>query len=120
MIPHARLDAVTEADLQTLIDHGVRESRTLDYKRDWPADRDARTELAKDVCAFANTMGGDLVFGMREEGGAAAAIVPLPSSEAKVIAPPETQPLEFSASAARPRPDSVPTSRKRKLESSEY
>ncbi|ANB77923.1 hypothetical protein AYM40_36910 (plasmid) [Paraburkholderia phytofirmans OLGA172] len=77
MIPRARLDAVTEADLQALIDHGVRESRTLDYKRDWPADRDARAELAKDVCAFANSLGGDLVFGMREEGGAAAAIVPL-------------------------------------------
>ncbi|CAE6887681.1 helix-turn-helix domain-containing protein [Paraburkholderia domus] len=77
MIPRARLDAVTEADLQDLIDHGVRESRTLDYKRDWPAGRDARAELAKDVCAFANSLGGDLVFGMREEGGAAAEIVPL-------------------------------------------
>ncbi|MCI0152096.1 ATP-binding protein, partial [Paraburkholderia sediminicola] len=77
MIPRARLDTVTEADIQDLIDHGVRESRTLDYKRDWPTDRDARTELAKDVCAFANALGGDLVFGIREEGGAAAAIVPL-------------------------------------------
>ncbi|WP_434116263.1 AlbA family DNA-binding domain-containing protein [Paraburkholderia caffeinilytica] len=77
MIPRARLDAVTEADLQALIDHGVRESRTLDYKRDWPADRDARLELAKDVCAFANSLGGDLVFGMREEGGAAVEVVPL-------------------------------------------
>lgn len=77
MIPRARLDAVTEADLQDLIDHGVRESRTLDYKRDWPAGRDARAELAKDVCAFANSLGGDLVFGMREEGSAAAGIVPL-------------------------------------------
>jgi predicted HTH transcriptional regulator len=29
------------------------------------------------VCAFANSLGGDLVFGIREEGGAAAGIVPL-------------------------------------------
>lgn len=77
MIPKARLDAVIEADLLALIDHGVRESRTLDYKRDWPADRDARTELAKDVCAFANTHGGDLVFGMLEQGGVAARLEPL-------------------------------------------
>jgi len=77
VIPRARLDAVTETDLQALIDHEVRESRTLDYKRDWPADRDARTEVAKDVCAFANALGGDLVFGMREAGGAAAELVPL-------------------------------------------
>ncbi|MGF6971529.1 hypothetical protein OKW43_008624 [Paraburkholderia sp. WC7.3g] len=77
MIPHARLDAVTEVDILALIDHGVRESRTLDYKRDWPADRDARMELAKDVCAFANTLGGDLVFGLVEEGGVATRIVPL-------------------------------------------
>ena len=77
MIPRARLDAVTEADLQALIDHEVRESRTLDYKRDWPTERDARVEIAKDVCAFANSLGGDLVFGIREEGGAAAGIVPL-------------------------------------------
>ncbi|MFL9936700.1 hypothetical protein P0D88_48840 [Paraburkholderia sp. RL18-103-BIB-C] len=34
------------------------------------------------------------------------------SSEAKVIAPPETQLLEFSASAARPLPDPLPTSEK--------
>jgi hypothetical protein len=77
LIPRARLDAVTEADLQALIDHEVRESRTLDYKRDWPSERDARIEIAKDVCAFANSLGGDLVFGIREEGGAAAGIVPL-------------------------------------------
>jgi hypothetical protein len=77
LIPRARLDAVTEADLQALIDHEVRESRTLDYKRDWPSERDARIEIAKDVCAFANSLGGDLVFGIQEEGGAAAEIVPL-------------------------------------------
>lgn len=58
MIPRARLDSVTEADIHNLIDHSVRESRALDYKRDWPSDRDGRAELAKDVCAFANSLGG--------------------------------------------------------------
>lgn len=77
MIPNARLETVTEADLLALIDHGVRESRTLDYKRGWPAERDARAELAKDVCAFANTLGGDLVFGMMEQGGVPTQLEPL-------------------------------------------
>ncbi len=43
MIPRARLQEVTEADIQGLIDHGVPEGRTLDYKRDWPRDQDARS-----------------------------------------------------------------------------
>ncbi|CAE6854493.1 hypothetical protein R69746_07512 [Paraburkholderia aspalathi] len=78
MIPYARLDAVTEGDIQDLIDHGVRESRTLDYKRDWPADRDARIEIAKDVCAFANSLGGDLVFGVDDgKTGVAIGFVPV-------------------------------------------
>jgi hypothetical protein len=40
LIPRPKLDAVTEQDILNLIDHGVREGRTLDYKRDWPSDRD--------------------------------------------------------------------------------
>ncbi|WP_081079354.1 helix-turn-helix domain-containing protein [Burkholderia cepacia] len=77
MIPRARVNEIAEADIQHLIDQGIRESRTLDYKQDWPGDRDARVELAKDVCAFANTLGGDLVFGIREEAGAAAEVTAL-------------------------------------------
>jgi predicted HTH transcriptional regulator len=69
VISHARLDAVTETDLRNLIEHGVRERRTLGYKRDWPAAPDARTEVAKDVCAFANTLGGDFVLGIADADG---------------------------------------------------
>ncbi|MDR6412244.1 UNVERIFIED_ORG: hypothetical protein ABIC62_005680 [Burkholderia sp. 1595] len=79
MIPRARPDPVIETGPgpAALTGHPVRERRMRDDQRDWPAGRDARTELAKDVCAFANAPGGDLVLGMREEGGAAAGIVPL-------------------------------------------
>ncbi|MGY4837946.1 AlbA family DNA-binding domain-containing protein [Burkholderia pyrrocinia] len=77
MIPRARLHEVTEADIQDLIDHGVPESRTLDYKRDWPRDQEARIEIAKDVCAFANALGGDLIFGVQESSEGAGGIVPL-------------------------------------------
>ncbi|SFJ99599.1 AlbA family DNA-binding domain-containing protein [Paraburkholderia megapolitana] len=78
MIPRARLEHVTEADIQQLIDHGVREGRTLDYKRDWPTSPQERARIAEDVCAFANTLGGDLVFGLDEQEGVATAIVPIP------------------------------------------
>jgi hypothetical protein len=34
MIPRVRLDAMDEAAIRQLIEHGVRESRTVDYKVD--------------------------------------------------------------------------------------
>ncbi|WP_166911037.1 MULTISPECIES: ATP-binding protein [unclassified Burkholderia] len=77
MIPRARLQEVTEADIQGLIDHGVPEGRTLDYKRDWPRDQDARFEIAKDVCAFANALGGDLIFGVGESSEGGHSLAPL-------------------------------------------
>ncbi len=60
MIPRARLQEVTEADIQGLIDHGVPEGRTLDYKRDWPRDQDARFEIAKDVFAHLPTRSAEI------------------------------------------------------------
>ncbi|MBR8093756.1 ATP-binding protein [Burkholderia cenocepacia] len=77
MIPLAKLEEVNEAILQQLIDDAFRESRTLDFKAQLDLTRDGRQALAEDVCAFANTVGGDLVFGIREDGGIAEEIVPL-------------------------------------------
>ncbi|MEO6803124.1 MAG: ATP-binding protein [Granulicella sp.] len=69
MIPKA-LNAITEEDLQALITNGVAEGRTIDYKRDLPGNSDSdKKELLADVSPFANTGGGDLVFGMSEAGG---------------------------------------------------
>lgn len=77
-LPH---DLVTarEHHLTALIDAGVSENTYLDYKRDLPG-RDARgtQDLLADVSAFANSSGGDLLYGINEDGeGRAAAIVPL-------------------------------------------
>ncbi|MEX3961649.1 helix-turn-helix domain-containing protein [Paraburkholderia sp. EG286B] len=69
MLSKADLRVVTFADLQALKDNQIPESHTLDYKRDFPFDRDARTNLAADVVAFANTRGGDLILGADEQGG---------------------------------------------------
>jgi len=64
------LNAITEEDLQSLITNGVAEGRTIDYKRDLPGNSDGdKKEFLADVSSFANTGGGDLVFGMDEAGG---------------------------------------------------
>lgn len=68
MIP-ARLEQITEAHLQDLIETGAAEGKAIDFKRDLPGrDNQSRHDLLADVCAFANVAGGDLVFGMDEDG----------------------------------------------------
>jgi hypothetical protein len=76
MIP-VKIDEIAEQNLQSLIDTGMAEGRTIDFKRDLPGrDNAARHEFLSDVCAFANLTGGDLVFGIEENGeGVAQAIV---------------------------------------------
>lgn len=52
----------------SLITNGVHEQKTLDYKRELPNDS-SKKEFLKDVSSFANTIGGCLIYGMREENG---------------------------------------------------
>lgn len=56
------------SDLQQLIDDGVQESLTLDYKRSAALNRlnPSRNELSKDVAAFANSAGGMIIYGISE------------------------------------------------------
>lgn len=69
MIPKP-LDHVTEDDLIGLVKAAVSEHRTIDYKREIQQLNDeGRRELLADVSSFANTAGGDLIFGMTETGG---------------------------------------------------
>ena len=73
MIPGA-IETITGDVLSRLVSNGVPESRTLEYKRDLPggANEDKKEFLA-DVTAFANTIGGDLIYGVDEAGGIASA-----------------------------------------------
>jgi hypothetical protein len=86
MIPQARIEAIDEVAIRQLL--GVaREGRTLDFKEALDFSDAGRRALAEDVCAFANTVGGDLVFGIREQGGVADEIIPveLENSDAALL-----------------------------------
>lgn len=63
-----RLEDITVIDLQELIDNEVGESRTIEYKSELHFEKgDERREFLADVTSFANTDGGDLIYGIRED-----------------------------------------------------
>ncbi len=66
------LDAVDEELLSSACKEKWTESVTLDFKRDLPGSSDKdKNEILKDICGFANSGGGDLVYGIGESNGAA-------------------------------------------------
>lgn len=67
----------TEADIRRLITDRAQEGPHLDFKRDLPPTWDgaAKQELLADVTAFANTGGGDIVYGVDENAAAEASAV---------------------------------------------
>ncbi|CCQ51214.1 helix-turn-helix domain-containing protein [Crocosphaera watsonii] len=66
------LDKITESDLQELIDNGVAEGKTLDYKEKLSGNSDAeKKEFLYDVSSFASASGGNLIFGITEDKGIA-------------------------------------------------
>lgn len=73
MLPLA-IDAITFAEIQRVLPD-LRESKTLDFKREISIQsKEEKLEFAADVSAFANSSGGDLVYGVAEEGGVAIAM----------------------------------------------
>lgn len=67
-----RIDELTYADIERLVEQKVSEGRVLDYKCELPGrtDKDVKEFLA-DVSSFANASGGHLVYGImtkQEEG----------------------------------------------------
>jgi hypothetical protein len=76
------LASITESDLQTLIDGQMAERKDLEYKQSLPkiADKDndkkhgkspddEKREFLADVSSLANTIGGYLIFGIKEQDG---------------------------------------------------
>jgi hypothetical protein len=76
------LEAITESDLEDLVKTGERESRTLEFElqpieksSDEKKEKENRAEFLKDVTAFANTLGGDIIYGMAEDKGVATKVL---------------------------------------------
>jgi hypothetical protein len=64
------IDSITENHLRDLIENQVMELRLIEYKRELPGRSDGdKKEFLADVCSFANTAGGDLMYGIAESGG---------------------------------------------------
>ena len=77
------IDSLSVADFKALVENGVPEGKTIDYKQGSVGGRDKdRLDFAKDVAAFANAEGGDIVFGIRERNGVAHEVVGLPGIDA--------------------------------------
>jgi len=65
-------------DIRALVDNGIPESRTLDYKRDlYGTNDDGKKEFLCDASAFANTVGGYLIIGVDEDKGVPEATAPV-------------------------------------------
>jgi hypothetical protein len=64
------IDSITENHLRALIEDQVIELRVIEYKQELPGRSDGdKKQFLADVCSFANTAGGDLIYGMTESGG---------------------------------------------------
>jgi Putative DNA-binding domain len=62
---------ITEEDLQSLVTSSVPESQILDYKQTTVGNSDKdRYEFLADVSSFANSSGGEILFGLAEMNGA--------------------------------------------------
>jgi hypothetical protein len=69
MIPKA-LNEIAEADIRELKEAGIEEGKTIEYKRESPGTRDdEKREFLADVSSFANTEGGDIIYGVDEDKG---------------------------------------------------
>lgn len=56
--------------IQTLIENEVKEDRFIDYKQSLDIKTDSeKRELCKDVSGFANSLGGQLIYGIEEKNG---------------------------------------------------
>lgn len=79
MIP-GPLEAIDANALDRLVTNGVAESRTLEYKRDLPNpnDKESKREFLADVTSFANSQGGDILYGIDAPKGIPIAITGLP------------------------------------------
>lgn len=70
------ISAVQESDIQRLLDLRIPESKTIEYKKELGDLQQGKVkkEFLADISSFANCLGGDLIFGVAEDGGVPIAI----------------------------------------------
>lgn len=62
------IERITETELQQLVTEGKREDAQIEFKLLLPGGNDeGKKEFLKDVTAMANSQGGDIIYGIREE-----------------------------------------------------
>jgi hypothetical protein len=83
MFSDKRLSEITVEDIKYLIDNKISEQKTLEYKRQLP-DKDKeeqKTKTLQSITSFANTIGGIIIFGMKEnDKGEASEIIGIETS----------------------------------------
>lgn len=63
-----RFDDIVASDVKALIQDGVIEVKTLEYKQQLPGNTDAdKKEFLADISSFANASGGDVLYGIKAE-----------------------------------------------------
>lgn len=76
------LDVIVAADIDALVSSQIREGRTIEYKLELPGGKDEdKKELLADVSSFANTVGGDLIFGVEEDRRLPIAVKGIPDTD---------------------------------------
>jgi Schlafen, AlbA_2 len=74
------IDKIEKADIESLVTARVSERKTLEYKLQLPSNQtDDKREFLYDVSSFANTSGGDIVFGIADERDSAGKPTGIPS-----------------------------------------
>ena len=68
MVQNKPVNDITWSDIEALCSEKVEESQQLDFKQEIPGSTySSRRKFLRDVCAMANSGGGDIVFGIKED-----------------------------------------------------
>lgn len=63
-----KINDITIEDIISLVENSVCESKTLDYKKELHLESDLdKKEFLADISSFANSTGGDIIFGIEED-----------------------------------------------------